>query len=226
MGCSVFNIRTLRSETLSPDIYLAIVGVGRGEPARTKGSRFIGEALPAASEDEVAGLVDRIRRREHAATHWCWAARLGPPGPSGDDSRPRYSDDGEPGGSAGLPILREIDKRGLTDTLVVVTRYYGGTKLGTGGLARAYGEAAALALDAAPAEQQVARVEMTLRFGFDDLAAALRIARRFEAEHEAPAYDDSGAALIVRVPRSHAGDVARAFADATAGRGRVQGGPA
>ncbi|HLA62868.1 MAG TPA: YigZ family protein, partial [Rhodothermales bacterium] len=108
------------------------------EPPKTKGSRFIGDAFPARSEAEVAACLERVRRREHTATHHCWAARLGVPGPTGYGARPRYSDDGEPGGSAGLPILREIDRRGLSDVLVVVTRYYGGTKLGTGGLARAY----------------------------------------------------------------------------------------
>jgi putative IMPACT (imprinted ancient) family translation regulator len=107
--------------------------------------------------------------------------------------------------------------------MVVVTRYYGGTRLGTGGLARAYGEAAGLAIDAAPAEDRVVRVELTLRFAFGDTAAALHVARRFEAEIDAPEYDDAGATLTLRVARSQAHAVAEAFIEATAGRGEVGG---
>jgi len=207
---------------MAPDRYLALAAPASAEPPRTKGSRFIGEAFPATSEGAIAALVDDVRRREHAATHWCWAARLGPPGASGDGAWPRYSDDGEPSGSAGLPILREIDRRGLSDTLVIVTRYYGGTKLGTGGLARAYGEAGGMALDAASAEVRVIREALTLHFGYDDTAAALRVARRHDAEFGAPAYDGAGATLAVRVPRSLAAELASAFVDATSGRGRVE----
>ena len=104
---------------------------------------------------------------------------------------------------------------------MVVTRYYGGTKLGTGGLARAYGEAAALALDAAPVEERIVRVELTLRFSFDDTAAAMRMARSFGAEFTAPEYDEAGAALTVRVPQSQADSLVEAFVDATSGRGSV-----
>jgi uncharacterized YigZ family protein len=204
------------------DSYLAVATPASAEPPRTKGSRFIGEAYPVRSEADAAALVASVRRREHAATHWCWAARLGAPGASGDGSRPRYSDDGEPAGSAGLPILREIDRRGLSDTLVIVTRYYGGVKLGAGGLARAYGEAAALALDAAVFEERVLREAVVLRFGFDDTAAALGIARRFEAEFDRPEYDESGASLVVRPPRSRADEMMAAFVDATAGRGAAE----
>ena len=124
-----------------------------------------------------------------------------------------------PAGSAGLPILREINRRGLSDTLVVVTRYYGGVKLGSGGLARAYGEAAAAALDAARVVERVVRQTVRLRFHFDDTAAAMHVARRFEAEFGAPVYDESGAQLDVLVARSRAEELAAAFVEATAGRG-------
>src|SRR5690606_12889518 len=106
---------------MDPDRYRTLAAPAAAEPPKVKGSRFIGEAFPAGSEDEAAALLEAVRRREHAATHHCWACRFGAPGPTGDGARPRYSDDGEPGGSAGLPILREIDKRGLSDVLVVVT---------------------------------------------------------------------------------------------------------
>lgn len=203
---------------MTPDTYRTLARPGAAEPPKTKGSRFLGEAHPASDDAAVAAVLADVRRREPQATHWCWAARLG-----GPDRTPRTSDDGEPSGSAGLPILREIDRRGLADTLVVVTRYYGGTKLGTGGLARAYGEAAADALDAAPAVERVVRVPLVLAFGFGDTSAAMRVTGRFDAEIAGQTHDASGTRLTLAVRASQADDLAAAFVEATAGRGTVTG---
>ncbi len=116
----------------------------RYEIDKVKGSRFIATAAPVGSPENALAFVESIRRKFHDATHNCFAWRIAP----GKDLF-RYSDDGEPSGTAGRPILQEIDGRGLENVTVVVTRYYGGTKLGTGGLLRAYGGAAAEALDLA-----------------------------------------------------------------------------
>lgn len=106
-------------------------------------SRFIC-ALHRASDEEAARAFIAERRREHwNATHNCTAYVLGP-----DGGVQRSSDDGEPGGTAGVPMLEVLRQRGLTDTVAVVTRYFGGTKLGAGGLIRAYGGAVAAAVDA------------------------------------------------------------------------------
>ncbi len=205
------------------DSYLVLSGGALSEAPKTKGSRFIGEALPAADDAALAQALDAVRRREPQATHWCWAARLGAPGERGDGATPRTSDDGEPSGSAGIPILREIERRGLSDTLVVVTRYYGGTKLGTGGLARAYGEAAGLALDEAPTATRVQRVALGLRFGFADTAAAMRLASEPGVEVREQTFDASGSRLVLGVPKSAAAAMAERFIEATAGRGVVDG---
>ncbi|MFN3597058.1 MAG: IMPACT family protein [Rubricoccaceae bacterium] len=199
------------------DRYRALAAAARAEPPKTKGSRFIGEAYPVTSEEEAMAVLAAVRRREHAATHHVWAYRLGPAG-----DRQRASDDGEPAGSSGPPVLREIAGRGLTDTLVVVTRYYGGTKLGTGGLARAYAEAAARALDAAPAEWRVVRVPVPVRFGFADTAAVLRALALAGAEAGETVYSADGASLRALVPRSRVAALGRALAEATAGRVRVE----
>jgi len=114
---------------------------GRGE-VREKASRFFGVAAPAATAKEAEALVQRLRREHHDATHVAYAWRLGGPGAESLKS----SDDGEPSGTAGRPIAAAISSAGLTDVAVAVVRYYGGTKLGTGGLARAYRQAADLAL--------------------------------------------------------------------------------
>lgn len=100
-------------------------------------SRFIATAIPVRNPDEAKEEYDRIKKQYHDASHNCWAWRFGE---NGLDYR--YSDDGEPKGSAGKPILFTISKYDLSDILLVVTRFFGGKKLGVGGLVRAYSDAA------------------------------------------------------------------------------------
>ena len=116
---------------------------GRGE-VREKASRFFGIAAPAPTARAAEEFLERLRREHHDATHvaYAWRVSLGGPGAESLKS----SDDGEPSGTAGRPIAAAISSAGLTDVAVAVVRHYGGTKLGTGGLARAYRQAADLAL--------------------------------------------------------------------------------
>ncbi|MBO4412026.1 MAG: YigZ family protein [Lachnospiraceae bacterium] len=107
-----------------------------------KKSKFIGEAHPVGTEEEVLKLLDEARKRYYDARHHCYAYVLGLA-----EDNVKCSDDGEPQKTAGVPILNVIRGAGLTDVLVIVTRYFGGTLLGTGGLQRAYTKAAALALE-------------------------------------------------------------------------------
>jgi len=106
-------------------------------------SRFIGRSFKPATPDEALAIVKRIRETWRDATHHCWAYRVGTSG-----ERARYDNNGEPQGTAGPPILDVLKHNDLTNTLVIVTRYYGGTKLGAGGLVRAYGEAAKKTIEA------------------------------------------------------------------------------
>lgn len=178
-------------------------------------SRFVAEAFPVHSADEADARIETVRKRAHKATHHCTAYRIGR---SGDTFR--YDDDGEPSGTAGPPILRQIDARDLTNTLVVVTRYFGGTKLGTGGVARAYGDAAAAVLDAAEVVERIERVPVRVRFAYDDTRPARQTLRRFDAEVQVEAYSDV-TELTVGVPRSEAEAFVEAFTDALGGRGEV-----
>ena len=123
------------------DIYKSIASPSEGL-FKDNGSRFIALAYPVESEDEVRDIVAGLRKEYHDARHHCYAYRIGK-----DGSTWRASDDGEPSGSAGRPILGQIDSAGLSDCLVVVVRYFGGTLLGTGGLMVAYREASKAALD-------------------------------------------------------------------------------
>jgi uncharacterized YigZ family protein len=144
----------------APPPYRTIAEGLRHEPPKTKGSRHIATIAPVATTAAAEAVVARVRDEMPDATHhaFAWRLRAGD-GPSGLSFR--SSDDGEPSGSAGRPILAQIDGRELTDVVVVVTRYFGGTKLGVGGLVRAYGGAAAEALDLAEIVEVVP--EVTLR---------------------------------------------------------------
>ncbi len=105
-----------------------------------KGSRFIATVLPVSDAEEAKELLTGVRKKYHDATHNCYAWRIHP-------AIEKASDDGEPAGSAGRPILQVLKGSGLTNAMVVVTRYFGGTRLGIGGLVRAYGETASMALE-------------------------------------------------------------------------------
>lgn len=120
------------------DVYYTLEKPGRFE-LKIKNSRFIGHAASANSKDVAEMIVESISKQYHDATHHCSAYRIG----TGDRSIFRMNDANEPSGTAGRVILKAIDRRRLSDVVCVVTRYFGGTKLGTGGLSRAYGECAA-----------------------------------------------------------------------------------
>ena len=119
------------------DAYHTVYRGGLGEIVEKK-SRFIAEVFPVTSEEEAMQYLEEARKRYWAARHHCWAYVLGR-----NPSAERMSDDGEPAGTAGKPILEVIRGRQITDVLVIVTRYFGGTLLGTGGLVRAYTASAA-----------------------------------------------------------------------------------
>ncbi|MBP6863131.1 MAG: YigZ family protein [Neisseriaceae bacterium] len=108
---------------------------------KDKGSKFMAFAYPISSSDEVKALLEPLKKEHFKAVHFCYAYRLGP-----DGSDFRANDDGEPSGSAGRPILGQIDSAELTDVVVIVVRYFGGTLLGVPGLIQAYKGATALAL--------------------------------------------------------------------------------
>lgn len=116
--------------------YRTVYEGGKGEIVEKK-SRFIGEVFPVETEEETAEILGNIRKQYWDARHHCWAYIIGE-----DQVQERFSDDGEPGGTAGKPILEVIRGHGLRNVLVVVTRYFGGTLLGTGGLVRAYTQSA------------------------------------------------------------------------------------
>lgn len=163
--------------------YLTPAETGFGEYTEKK-SRFLGEAFHAETEEEAAAELSRIRKKYYDARHTCYAWVLGETG-----SVRKASDDGEPSGTAGQPILKVIDGAGCTDILIAVTRYFGGTLLGTGGLVRSYTAAAKAALENA----QIVRMCLCGRFAaqieYGMLDRILYVLRQKEIEPEV-AYTD------------------------------------
>ncbi|MGE3165711.1 MAG: YigZ family protein [Planctomycetota bacterium] len=182
---------------------------------REKGSLFVGQAWCASREAEAATALERTRTRYPDATHHCWALRIG----DAESLRERSDDAGEPGGTAGQPILGAIQRAMLTDVLIVVTRYFGGTKLGKGGLVRAYGEAARLALAAAPARTIWREAAIAIRCDYADVGAVeAAIARAGEAVRAVRRDFSQQPTFDVTVRASAARRLIDAVSDATRGR--------
>jgi len=197
------------------DTYRTITGRPMAE-TKVDGSRFLAEARAVGSRGEAEAFFEEIRTREHSATHHCTAFRVGR-----DGDTFHYNDDGEPSGTAGPPILRQIEGHNLTNTAVIVTRYYGGTKLGVGGLARAYGDAARRVLDEALVIENVVRVPIRLRFAYDDTSQARRILDRFDSTVLGRDFT-SVTELTVGIRESEVDAFTQAFTNALGGRGDLR----
>jgi uncharacterized YigZ family protein len=141
---------------------------------KDRGSRFIGYACPVKSVEEFKDRLNGIRKEHPKATHHCFAYRLGL-----DGNVFRVSDDGEPSGSAGRPILGQIDSKGLVNTLVVVVRYFGGTLLGVPGLINAYKSTAALALQMTPLAQKQVEKEYVVQFDYTQVGEIMAVVKQY-----------------------------------------------
>lgn len=144
---------------------------------KDKGSRFLAFAYPVQTAEQVKKHVDDLRQEHHKARHWCYAYRLGV-----DSNQFRANDDGEPSGSAGRPILGQIDSFELTDVLVVVVRYFGGTLLGVPGLIHAYKTSTQMALEKAQIIEKNIEKTVRIRCEYPYLNEAIRIAKNHQAE--------------------------------------------
>jgi uncharacterized YigZ family protein len=196
---------------LPPDRVTVLGGPGQSD-LTVQRSRFLGLALPASDETTAREALAAVRQRYHDARHVCCAWRLGAPPPP----REFRHDDGEPAGTAGEPLLGAIRRADLTNTVVVVVRYFGGVKLGTGGLARAYGAAAALAIDTAPrAELELGR-RFELRFPYALRRAVEHAVLARGGRTAAEAYGEH-VDWEVWLPHSGCPGFAAAISEATAG---------
>lgn len=149
---------------------------------RELGSRFLAYLAPAPSAEAAKEFLEQLRRRFPDATHHCFAWRIGWP------AEERAADAGEPSGTAGQPILRALAGAGVSDVVAVVVRWFGGTKLGKGGLARAYTAATQEALAALPTRQELPRRRLRLRVPYDRIGAVKRLVRAPAVELASESY--------------------------------------
>lgn len=181
-------------------------------------SRFVCTLERVATPEEAQAFVREMNAEFADATHNCWAYVVGPPGSTG---RVGMSDAGEPHGTAGRPMLTVLLHADVGDIAAVVTRYYGGTKLGTGGLARAYGGAVKHALDAMPRAERVEYATLLVSLPYPSISAVRRLLAAHEATLEGESYGQR-AELRVQLPAPNVDALRVAIADATAGQGEVR----
>lgn len=193
-----------------PDFYKIPARSSEGE-FRDRGSKFVAALRHVRNEAEALAVVEEQAKLHFKCNHHCYAYRLGP----GQD-RWRANDDGEPSGTAGKPIMGQIDKAGWSDVVIVVSRYWGGTKLGASGLINAYREGARLAIEAGESTMQPLTKEVVLRFGYELMSPVMSALSALDIEM---AEQDFGATAIVKLnlPRSTVPTTVQALKAAIAG---------
>ncbi|MCM2271102.1 MAG: IMPACT family protein [candidate division Zixibacteria bacterium] len=198
------------------DQYFTIARESTAE-IKIKNSRFIGETCLVESAEQALERLNAIRKREHAATHHCYGYRVG----LFSEAKSRYSDDGEPNGTAGKPIFDHIVGSDLSNILLVVTRHYGGTNLGTGGLTHAYGEAARMVLDRSGKVEQFVRAQLRLVIDFGFYDKVQRLAAKLGATATSSDFSDQ-VRLELSIRRSRAEELRSALVELTSGKGSIE----
>lgn len=158
---------------MTSDTYKTIEKPGKETLYREKGSRFLGYTFPVKNEKEIEAYLNQLREEHHKARHVCYAWQLGK-----NYDRFRANDDGEPSNSAGMPIYGQIQAFEVTNILVASVRYFGGTKLGVGGLITAYKESAKLALEASEIITKTIDVEFRISFDYPEMSKVMEIVNR------------------------------------------------
>lgn len=137
---------------------------------KEKNSKFFGYAFPVTTEEEVKEILEKLRKDHFSARHWCYAYQIGI-----EKIQYRANDDGEPNNSAGMPIYGQIQSFDITNVLIVVVRYFGGVKLGVGGLISAYKTAAQMALESAEIIEKTIDIHFLISFGYVNMNKVMRI---------------------------------------------------
>jgi uncharacterized YigZ family protein len=186
------------------------------DETKVRGSKFIAVALPVETRQQALDAVEASRKEHFDATHHCYAYRLGA---GGDESR--SSDDGEPSGTAGRPILAAIERSGMTGIIVVVTRYFGGTKLGVGGLARAYGGAAENVLSKTTPVTRYEMCPLEVAFPHAMVSAVMHAVTQCRAKIVDTAYDEE-VHMTLAIRKSQFDGLCSLLRDRTSGNIRMK----
>ena len=155
------------------DTYKTIASSVQEVIFKEKSSKFLGYAFPVTSEKEIKAHLEEVKKAHFSARHWCYAWQLG----YGTNQRYRANDDGEPNNTAGIPIYGQIQSFELTNILVIVVRYFGGIKLGVGGLVQAYKTTAQLTLQEAKIEEKLITEELRIRFEYPLMNKVMRVVK-------------------------------------------------
>ena len=183
-----------------------------------KRSRFITTLAHAASAEQAKQFVAAIKAEFPDATHNCWAYAIGPPG---DTAQVGFSDDGEPHGTAGRPMLHALLHNSVGEIAVVVTRYFGGIKLGTGGLVRAYSGTVAQALGVLPTEEKIIPVKARLVIEYNLITQVKRLFTKFEINVEEEAFSQT-AEFILNMPRENLEPFSTQITELSAGKALLE----
>ncbi len=178
------------------DFYYTIANVTNGE-YRERGSKFLATAIPCSSEEELKSFIQELKKDHPSARHFCYGSIFGT-----ETSEQRANDDGEPSGAAGLPIMNQILSYELTNTALVIVRYFGGAKLGKPGLIHAYKEAAKLALEEAKRKEIWIVEKISIRFEYNDTGNVMRAIEQFPLTEIIEQNFLQSCELIVTVPQS------------------------
>ncbi len=155
---------------MEKDTYKTLAAPSEAVLYKEKNSKFFGYAFPITSEDDIKPLLDDLRKQHHSARHWCYAFQTGT-----NKVYFRANDDGEPNNSAGMPIYGQIQSFDVTNALVVVVRYFGGVKLGVGGLIAAYKTAAQMALEVSDIIEKTIDIHYLIRFDYKNMNKVMRV---------------------------------------------------
>lgn len=157
---------------MEKDTYKTLAAASEETLFKEKNSKFFGYAFPVNNEEEVKNILEGLRKQHHSARHWCYAFQLG------TDKKKLYyraNDDGEPSNSAGMPIYGQIQSFEVTNVLVVSVRYFGGVKLGVGGLISAYRTSAQMALEASEIVERTIDMHYKIKFGYQNMNKVMRV---------------------------------------------------
>ena len=159
---------------------------------KEKNSKFFGYAFPVTTEDEIKSHLDKLRKKHFGAGHFCYAFQVGT-----DTVSFRVNDDGEPSNSAGMPIYGQIQSFGLTNVLVVVVRFFGGVKLGVGGLISAYKTAAQMALEESVILEKTIDVHFKITFDYKNINKVMRIIKEKQLDIDSQKMEENCELIIV-----------------------------
>lgn len=182
--------------TADPGMYFTVNKNTGPREIREKGSRFIAFLYPVKGDLQASQIRGNLRKKYHDSTHICWSYRLF----DAVAERFRYGDDGEPSGTAGMPIYYEIKGRDYFNVLLVVIRYFGGVKLGTGGLAKAYARAAREVLDVSQPMVQYVRQQVSVLFPFGFTGEIRQLIQQFSLEIVEQEYTSDGIRMLLGIP--------------------------